>query len=404
MGVHARIGPSSLKATKLCPGRVRANEFAPRRSSVEAAEGTMLHDIAAACLDLDLEPFAFVGEKHTVDGFEFEVTAELVECMIAGIDWIREQPGALYVECRVNLEPYMPDQFGTLDVGIVCGSKLSVFDWKYGMGINVPVVGNYQIRAYAIGFIETYLKPKGIEIEEVHLMIEQPRLAGAPRFWEPWVIDIDELMEFGAEMAAIYRAANEADAPRIAGKEQCKFCAVAAPGRCKEYDDFHFDLAQSFFNEEDTETETAPARPYNLDPVRRSYLIRHASMLTGYLKQLSDEALIDALHGNPPPGLKAIDGDQGDRKWADPAAVETKLVAALAEGAFTKKLLGPAGVEKLAKPGRKKPGHPELWKDLQELITRAPGKPQLVLASDPRPAKILAESLLDEEDDELTGD
>jgi len=407
MALHARIGPSSLKATKLCPGRVAANEKAERKPSIEAAEGTFLHDIAAACLDLDLDPFDFVGQTRTVDGFEFTATDELVECMVRALDWIRDQDAELFVECRVNLDPYMPGQFGTLDVAILVllddgRWRLIVFDWKFGMGICVPIVGNYQIRAYAIGFIETHLKPRGIEVDEVMMIIEQPRLAGAPRFWEPWTIDVAELMTFGAEMREIYDAANKPDAPRIAGKEQCRFCAVGKPGGCKAYDDFHYEIAQTYFDDDDVDEDRAPQEvPYaGLPPARASYLIRHRTMLDSYLKKLEADGMLQALHNNAPPGLKAIDGPQGDRQWVDEKKVEAMLVKALDEAAYTKKLIGPAGAEKVTKPGRKKAGHPDLWKDLQAQITRAPGKPMLVLASDPRPAKVLAESLLDEEDDD----
>ena len=232
----------------------------------------------------------------------------------------------------------------------------------------------------------------------------QPRLAGAPRFWEPWVITYDELMEFGDEMRAIYAAATDPNAKAVAGREQCTFCGGAEPGKCEAYDEFNYALAQTYFDDDDVADDVPPSPRSNLTPERRSYLIRNGAMLNSYIKQLEEQAVIDALHGNAPPGLKAIDGSDGNRAWSDPAKVEKMLVAAFADDAFTKKLLGPAGVEKLAVPTRKKPGNPELWKDLQELIFRPPGKPQLVLASDPRPAKILAESLLDEEDDDLIGD
>jgi hypothetical protein len=383
MAIHARIGPSSLKATKLCPGRVRVNENAGKVTTYFAAEGTLLHDIAENCIEQDFEPADYIGQKRRVDGHDIEVTAEMAESMIDALDWIREQPGTPYVETQVKLDPWMPGQFGTLDLAILDTNpstgkvRLTVFDWKFGIGLVVPIVGNYQLQAYALGFIETVLKPQGIIPDEILLIIEQPRaFSKAPRYYEPWTLTYEELLPFGDEMAAIMRAADRPDAPRIAGREQCFMCAAASPGGCVEFDKFHFDLLG---------VVTLPEYEL-LSPERRAILIQNQSMIQSWLKAIMAQAIESAVAGDPPPGLKAIEGDQGDRFWGNAEMAEKLMKATLAASAFTQKLLSPAQVESVAKPTRTKVGHPELWKELQELVSRKPSKPQLVLASDPRPS------------------
>lgn len=397
MTVHARISPSGLKATKLCPGRVNANAGRTDTSTVYAAEGTLLHDIAADCLEQDFEPGDFIGQTRTVDGFEFVVDADMADCMVEGIDWIREQPGRKFVETKVLLDPWMPGQWGYLDLAILHVTptkvRLSLLDWKFGVGMIVPIIGNYQLRAYALGFIETVLKPIGVIPDEIVLMIEQPRAFGkGPRYYDSWTITYDELLPFGDEMAAIMRAANEPDAPRIAGREQCFSCAAAHPGGCWQFDKYHFDLLGITLLPENEQ----------LDPERRAAIIKNKTMIESWLKQITAQALDSAIDGNPPPGLKAIEGDQGDREWGENATnaqdlmvtgdwIDTETgeihtIDALGEKSFNKKLISPAQVEKIAKPTRSKPGLPDLWEKLQPLIVRKPSKPQLVLESDPRPA------------------
>lgn len=414
MALHSRLSPSALKPTKLCPGRVLANDGVQRFSDIYAAEGSLLHSIAEDCIEQDFEPTDFIGQKRRVDGFEIEVTADMAECMMDALDWIRDQPGKLFVETKVFLDPWMPGQWGFLDLAILNQRRdgkwvLTIFDWKFGIGMVVPIFGNYQLRAYALAFIETVLKPLGIIPDEIVLIIEQPRAFGkAPRFYDQWAMTYEELLPFGEEMAAIRLAAEQPNAPRYAGKEQCYSCSRAVPGQCNAFDQWHLDMLE--LETLDGVDNIQMPEPELLTDKRRVFLVKHKSTIEGWMKAIVAQALDAAIVGLAPPGLKAIEGDSGDREWRDPAVAELLMVegewvdpetgeiititdSPLAEP-FTRKVLSPAQVEKVVKKTRTKPGNPELWDKLQTLITKKPSKPQLVLASDPRPA--IAEFEFDE--------
>lgn len=83
---------------------------------------------------------------------------------------------------------------------------------------------------------------------------------------------------------------------------------------------------------------------------------------------------------------KLVEGQQGDRMWANPASVEFILKTVAGDAAYTKKLIGPAGVEKLTK-GKTAKVSKAMWAEINKHITRAPAsQPRVVLSSDPAPA------------------
>jgi hypothetical protein len=407
MAEHAHVGPSSLERVSLCAGSVAATRDSKNTTNRAAAEGSVLHGIAEECLTLGMEPWDYLGRTMTYDGHQFTIGEDDgdtdPQCMVDALDWIREQPGEIFVEQRVSLDPWMPGQFGTCDLGIYTPSLLTVFDWKFGW-IAVPVERNKQIRAYAIGLIKL-LRERGYKIpKRIRLIIEQPRPPGAPRYFTPWEITLDELMGFTAELEQIWAAANDPNAPRAAGIKQCMFCtAKDEPGGCYAHSEFMLDLVSQKFedlDEPEAELELPPVGV--ITPERRSVIIRHKHMIKGWLDDLAEQALQDGLAELPTPGLKVIDGDLGNRAWTDPVAAEAILVAHLAENAFTKKLISPPASAKLFEPkSKKKPGHPELWDKLTPLITRPAGKPILVPVEDPRPARIAVDEKFEEETEEL---
>lgn len=403
MGEHARIGPSSLARVRRCPGSVNATTHLPRSASPAAAEGTVLHEIAAECLEFGFEPWDYAGREMSADGFDFEIgygDGQVdPDCMVDALEWIREQPGELFIEQRIGLDPWMPGQFGTLDLGIYTPAVLTVLDFKFGY-VLVELQGNEQLKAYAIGFVKL-LRERGYKIpKRVRMMIEQPRPTNGHRYFEPWEISIDELMEFTTELQQIWAAANDPDAPRVAGLKQCHFCeAKDQPGGCAEHSEFMLALASQKFEDTD-DPETPPKLPptREITPERRTYIIRHASMFRQWLDALAEQALEDGLAGEPTPGMKVIDGPDGNRAWRDPEAAEAALLEFLGEQAFNKKLKSPPQAEKLLAPTKREKRDPEAWAQIQELIHRPPGKPALVPEEDPRQARLTADEKFTEED------
>jgi len=384
-----------------CPGSVRESEGLPRQTSIYAAEGTVLHEIAAQCLEFGFEPEDYAGLTMSADGFDFEITGELVSCMYSGLDWLREQAGTHYVEKRVSLDKWMPGQFGTCDDGIWDPERklVTIFDWKFGAGVPVQPFENEQACAYALGFAATYLEPENIRPERVRIIIEQPRCAGGGSFAEPWEIPYDRLLEFGGLMRWAFTQANDPAAPIIPGEKQCKFCPVLerdpAPGNvtgCGVYDRHMTQMFEQEFDDLDEEVNP----PLDLTPRKRSIIVRNAKTIEKWLAKLHEDSIDAALNGSPDPGMKMVAGRKGHRKWGDEERAEVILKDCLHENAFTYKLKSPAQAEKDMRPRRAKPGQPEAWEALENLIVQDEGKPVLVFQDDERPA---IPSLTDQFDD-----
>ncbi len=417
MTAHARVGPSSIARVIRCPGSVRESAGLPNTSSVFAAEGSVLHEIAAECLEFGFEPDRYLGRTMSHDGFSFKIGTAQGEtdpgCMGPALDWLREQPGELFVETRVELDPWMPGQFGTCDVCIwdADTKTATVFDWKFGMGVMVDTEGNEQLQTYALGALHTILRPRGLAPEKVVIIIEQPRGQGGQRYYEPWEITYDELLAFGDVLIATWKTLNEPNAPLCAGEKQCFFCSVKKrpPQKsgdltgCSTYDAFNMSIIDTLLDDVDEAIElgTGPELPRNVTGERRWWIVRHAKMFEKWLATLHEDCTAAAVAGVPDPGSKLVAGRRGDRNWSeddiDMMIVEHTLKKSLFDNAFTRKLKSPAQAEKDLASKRGRTQHPGVWDAMSDLIVRGDGKPILVGLDDPRPA---LESVDDKFDDE----
>lgn len=392
MTAHARRSPSDAERWMTCEGALNACEgIEEERSSEYAAEGTVAHEVRALSLDLGFEPHDFVGRTMGADGFSFLVTNEMADYLQPGIDRVRDLPGKMFVEHRVDLGRWLPGDFGTLDCGVVGEDTIWIDDLKFGFDPVNPVK-NKQLRIYGLGFWDNIARHVS-NAKRFVFSIDQPR---ATRGGGTWECTLDELLEFGEEVSAAGERTLDPDAPLKASKKGCHWCKrnprapLNGPG-CPTLETFNLDVVGQKFEQMDEDYGMgAPPmlkRQSLLTPERRSFIYEHRSMFTTWLEAVCKDHLQDGIAGRETPGLKVIDGPRGDRKWIDEAKAEALLTAALADGAFTKKLKSPAAAEKDLKPGRKKEGDPDTWLALSALITQDEGKPALVPLDDPRPAR-----------------
>jgi tRNA pseudouridine-54 N-methylase len=81
-------------------------------------------------------------------------------------------------------------------------------------------------------------------------------------------------------------------------------------------------------------------------------------------------------------GWKLVQGKQGHRKWADPAAAEAlfKSMRLRQDEMYDLALISPTTAEKVLKTS------PKRWERVQPHIVRAEGKPSVAPATDKRPA------------------
>lgn len=379
---------------------------------MEAAQGTVFHHFAAICLETGLDPDVFLGHKFTVeDHGTLEMTAEMVNKMQSGLDYARAlmEPGDIVVvEKKVDLTPWLgPDQFGTMDLGIISIKrwKAIVFDWKWGAGIPVSPIENDQGILYGLGLWNDYLSgvvesvieaitpeagttPDSFETFEIQIIIEQPR---APGGGGEWTISLAELLRRGAHVKRDAALTYDPNAPRIPGPKQCQFCMGARKNVCPEHAEFLLskfdakldDLTQQFDVGQELDL------PRVLDPVQRSQILLHKSMIEKWLDRLHADAYEDAENGRPVPGLKLVDGRRSPRAWINEAKASTILKAEKRIGdPYTHKLLSPSQVEEIL-------GKQLYRKRYESLAVLGDAKPQLVVDEDNRQARATREQRFD---------
>lgn len=398
---HALISPSGAERIARCPGSVNATKDLPRRANEAAALGTVDHEVTADCLITGFDADDFLNDEREADGFKFKIDDEHVDTIQPVLDWAREQPGLMYVETRVDLRRWPPFEFGTLDLGFITPEIITLVDHKYGY-VPVEAESNKQIAIYAVGFWRQIARHV-TKATKFRLIINQPRRVG-PK-WREWIVELDELLEFMGDIQESVSRALDPDAPRIPGKVQCQYCAsnpaMGGPG-CDALDAYMLSLLG--LTHDDLDESAMLGVPLqmpdlsSLTPEQLGEIVEHRSMLKNWVDGVAKTAAEKARAGLVIPGRKLVKSF-GDREYKDPAAAEAILIGALGrEESFTTKLKSPAQAEKVMKPTKRKPGHPEAWVELSKLIDRPERELELVPLSDEREAFVPNEDRFDEED------
>ena len=377
---HARIGPSSLARAFKCPGSVNFIEDLdePDVAGNAADEGTILHSFAEDCLNHDLNPHSMVGEQRTYNGYTYELTEEDADGILEGLDEIDQYPGKLLVEKRVSLERWMPDQFGTCDIGVIGKKRIVIADWKFGFKAVSPIE-NPQLMAYALGMWDNFARHM-TDATDFRLIIFQPRAPGGGGEWD---VTLDELLAFGEKLKKLSKAVVDPRAPRCAGN-WCEdaYCPGAKTRKCPEYDLFNLEMIARDFEEMDDEIEhdlpLRLTRPSALTPERRSHILKHRGLITKWLDRIHAETLDDAIKGRPTPGLKAVNGRAPARKWLEKTDAEKALLRLLPEEeVYSRRLITPTQAEKLLSE--------TAYGKISAHVHKGEPKPSLVPVEDARP-------------------
>lgn len=380
---HSEMGPSTAQRWRACPGSVALSRGVPNVAGIEAAYGTMFHEIAATCVEFFLDPQGFVGDQMEVKPHGMITFDQaMADHMLYGLDllWaLADTPGVkMIVEKRVSLQNWVGSgEFGTTDCAIidVVNRRIYVFDWKYGAGVPVGPVRNDQAILYFLGVWDDYAAEMfyeeqfnqssnggdvdiyGMDDVEVVIMIEQPR---APGGGGTWTTTASELLAEGRKIKedALLAKSDKGAMVFNPGPKQCQFCPAARVNICTararmalEEAGLDFDmLAEDYqFN-----LEPQMEHPRALTPEQRSQVIMHRAMIEKFLEQLHEEAYADAKMGRPVPGMKLVEGRNPPRKWKDEKRAELFLTHDLGDKAFTKKLLSPTAVEETVGKGKYK--------------------------------------------------
>lgn len=354
-GGHSKYPPSGAKRWCNCPGSVALSEGEDDGANEYTAEGSLAHEICALTLTTSalsrelLEEL--VGDTYMIDGFEIEVTEEMVEAVILYVKTIVDDMKAagltndnygscLSVEKKVTVTH---DCDGTSDCYLaVPFEKLVVYDFKYGAGVPVDVKDNYQMKCYAVGAMCDYERGKNSYMDDVELVIIQPRARHKDGFVRRWNTTRDDILKFQREIAACVDACKSKDAPFKSG-DWCRWC----PGkhRCPSLFNDAEDTAKQAFDVIDTGQDILVA----MTDKQMIKILDVKDTLTGYLKAVEAHALARLKSGDPLAGYKLVRG-RSTRSWYSQDNVESTFEGKLSgDDLYTKKFVSPAQMEKLLK-------------------------------------------------------
>ena len=388
-GVHSDRSPSAAERWMTCPGSVMLSKLFDDETSIYAAEGTAAHYVREQCLRTGKNVEDFVDRIIHTDGYFFMVLPEWVPYLQPTIDWAREVGGEMVVEMRVSLAPWLPEDGGTLDLGIITPDIIYVNDLKFGQGILVDAEWNKQQMLYALGFWQQYARHR-TKATTFRLMIDQPRARdGSGSHWD---IKLDELLDFGERAAAAARLTFDPDAPLQVSVKGCHFCAVFANLACPAVHDFVQEAVGMNPDVPRVRGNLVMPEIEKLDVERRVYLYKNWPLIAKYGTLLKQTLLSEAISGDSVPGYKAV-ATEGDRAWVSETQVQEFLKGKIPDKElFNKQLKSPAQVEKIAGT--------RTWNQVQSLIVRPEGSPALVPESDKRPALMNLLDMLDDIEDE----
>lgn len=403
-GYHARRSPSGAHRYMACAGAPTLGAQYPDVSSVYADEGTAAHMLGTMCLQGHVGPSDFINETIAVGERKFTVDKGMVEAVRVYVDYVRERmkggSKTLLLEQDVPIGHMTGEDgaTGKADAIIIDAEHraIEVIDYKHGAGVKVSPVSNPQTLKYAAGAV--YDHGIATDFEVIHSTIVQPRAGdGEPERFTVTIADLEAFVEEVKAAAGVSREADETfpglDSPEMArwaatyltpGEKQCRFCSARGP-RCP---------AMTALVVEATSGEVATADDFadfvpdlvetgTVGPNYIAVAMAKVGLVEDWCKAVRAEAERMLTSGKDVPGWKLVEGKLGNRAWSSEAAAEAKLKGARLklDEMYDRKLISPTTAEKLLKKDK-----PRVWAAVQECITRAPGKPSVAPASDPRPA------------------
>jgi hypothetical protein len=402
---HALFSPSSAYTWIACKASTAAQLGQPDDSSAYADEGTAAHELMKWCLDAGTDTAAYMGRIIKVGEREFEVDDEMGEYVQMYVDSVRERVEAyelagatvtLLVEQRLSIEHITGEKGakGTVDTGI-----LAVFpsgkataesrDLKYGRGVEVSAVENYQQMMYASALIHEY--EDLMDFDEVNLVIHQPRVSEKPSEWkitpaalQEWIATVAKP---AAEQGMLY--VESVDFVPLSmgdfapGEKQCRFCKAKAvcPALAKHVEE----TIGMDFDQIPVSTLGDGVHMLNNDDLGDIYL--SLDLIDSWAKAVRGRIEYELLNGNVVPGVKLVQGRRGARQWSSTEDAEAllKSMRLKQEQMYNFKLISPTQADKLlAKES------PRRWKKVESLIVQRDGSPSVAPESDKRPALVIA--------------
>lgn len=346
---HAKLSASGSERWINCSGSYQAEKNLPNKSSKFADEGSLAHDIAAKCLENDLDALDFINYKafgHTVDVSMANYVNEYCE-------YVRSFKGTLYTEKTVDFSHVVPEGFGTADALVFDKEKrhLHVIDLKFGMGVPVRAFENTQGILYALGALYDYKNLFYVDHVSIHIV--QPRIKN----YSEWKIKVTEIHSYWHPYLS--KKAHEAldpHAKKTPSDKACKWCK--AKPKCEEL----YKFTKSALSTEIEDLGLLKIKDSKeLSKEKTKELLDKRDLIVSFLDKVKEDVQDRMLKGEKVEGYKLVAG-KVNRKFTEDA--EHVIVEKLgSEKAYEKKLISLTIAEKL------------LGKDIISEITYKPEAP-----------------------------
>lgn len=368
-GKHAILSASSAHRWMTCtPSACLEQEF-PDSSSEAAAEGTLAHEMCELKVTnafiKKMVKATYTRKMNALrksELYQLEMdryTDEYLDYVYGVYVSFKEAP-FIAVEQRVDFSQYVPEGFGTCDCVMIYGNELHIIDFKYGKGVPVSAENNPQLRLYGLGALLEY----GMlwDIKAVIMHIVQPRL----NLYTSEELTVDELMLWADEVNKKAELAIKGEGEFAPSENACRFCR--AKEVCRARAEKNLELAKLDFQ-----------MPPVLSDEEVGHILDTAKDLKAWASDLEDYALRTLLAGGDIPGYKAVEG-RSNRAFSDQDAAFEKLIEEGVDEAilYERKPLTLAKVEKAV--GK------EIFKTIEDFVTKPPGKPTLAPEGDKREA------------------
>jgi hypothetical protein len=413
-GAHALLSPSAAKKWLGCAASLACEVGIPNESGAAAVNGTAMHTMAEKVLKAMNEGsygpsfgvetwfMSSNGNPKTVitdygkgdiaasdngQPGNVEITDDFVSQVSKYVNYcapIMAAAEVVEIESRVSLTRILHpgfelngaklETFGTADFVALLRNPdgtytLIVGDLKTGRH-KVTAAENKQMMLYALGLLRKYRL--SYDISAVKLFIFQPYAGGADE-WDTTPTALEHFAKFASKQALkaldAYRRGKKGLtlADFRPSNDACQWCRFSEKCSAKVKAASH------------TMNELADVGDLELTPDVLKAEWDKLPLMRQHIADIEKAMYAHLVAGKPMDGLKLVAGRPGNRSWSDTAAVEK-----LAEDCFAvlhkEVLLSPTEAEKaIAKEA------PELWADLEKLITRKPGQPSIAAADDKRP-------------------
>lgn len=417
---HALLSPSGSKKWLGCSASLLCEKDIPNESGQAAINGTAMHAVSEDLLNRNIkgetavtashykgvyvlnegkgpikavagkppagsvlinDEFVTMVERYTdyalgiissAEYVKIEMRAELTKLLHPGYlaNFADERTGEIQVKT-----------FGTADLVAVIprtdGSfMLLVGDLKTGRHA-VDAKENKQLMLYALAILAKLRRLYDITL--VRLAIFQP-YCGGPSEWDITPEGLDIFRKFASKRAiealdVYYGGKKNLKASHFKpSADACQWCRFNE--KCNARTKAAVQVGGTTATDADLGDDNHEMTP---EALKAAY--EKLPELRQHIATIEKAMHAALLSGVAVPGYKLVTGNEGNRKWSDAAKVTEMLEGARIKRdmMFKESLISPTDAEKVFKTEK-----PRIWRRLEKLIERAPGKPTIAAADDPR--------------------